>query len=220
MRRAFTTLALLVAGCKSGPAADSTITPTESRSQLAAASAPAAEPAAAPAPAAAPYFSVEELAALGFSATATGDGETLLCSTADGGKCICLAPLDCGGQPCITYDQNVAAFRAALDKPEPGVTLTCERGQVGRCGSFRYFDFEGDLYRKELRWFDETGVVVGQRNVTDYQAYCNKQTRVRYQGRLPRCEKTSDIEGICGENTRPGMTPLEDLHRFTAPLPR
>ena len=139
-----------------------------------------------------------------------------MCSAEGNGECLCLAPLDCGEGGCITYEANVAAFRQVLEKPPEGVKVYCDRAEVGRCDAFRYFDFEGDVERRELRWFDATGALVGQRNVTDYQAYCGEQTRVRYQGRVPRCGQLSGSEHICGDQKRPAKTPLEDLRRFTA----
>jgi hypothetical protein len=209
MRTVLVTVLVALAACKSQPAASDA--PAETRGTQ-----PTALPAPAPPPPAAPYYSVEELRALGLAASAAGDGEMLVCSAEGNGECVCLASLDCGEGGCITYEANVTAFRQVLEKAPQGVKVYCDRAEVGRCDAFRYFDFEGDLERRELRWFDETGALVGQRNVTDYEAYCGHQTRVRYQGRVPRCEKLSGSEHICGEHRRPARTPLEDLRRFTA----
>ena len=205
MRSVVISVLFAVLACKSQPAAPATERSAEDRAPRPAASAPA--------PA---YYSVDELRALGSSASAAGHGEMLVCSTEGNGECLCLTSLDCGEGGCITYESNVKALREVLEKPPEGVRVFCDRAEVGRCYAFRYFDFEGDVERQELRWFDETGALVGQRNVTDYEAYCGKQTRVRYQGKVPRCEQLSGSEHICGEQKRPGMTPLQDLRRFTA----
>ena len=156
-------------------------------------------------------YRFEELATLGLNATRLDTGETLLC----GGQCVCMKPLDCSDGSCISYSENIAAFRAALKAPGPGRTVSCRRAETGRCGEFRYFDFEGDLHRRELRWFNETGAMVAQRNVADYDAYCEGQAQTLFVGSVPRCEVLNDRERICGQGERPALTALQDLRRFT-----
>ena len=165
------------------------------------------------------YYSLEELRALGLHVASAGEGEVLVCGTEAGSQCLCLMPLDCGADGCIQFTANVDAFKSALAKPSQGAKVHCEKAATGVCGTFRYFDFEGDLYRRELRWFDSTGVLVGQRNVTDYAAYCGKQTRARFQGRIPKCTTATRHELICGDAAA-AMNPLDDVRRFAGPPAR
>jgi hypothetical protein len=206
-------LVVFIGSCKGGSPSESSSPPREV-TVPASADAPASVMAGSP-PAASKFYSLDELVALGLHASRLDAGETLLCEA--GGQCICLKPLDCSSGGCISYDENVAAFRAALKNPGPGRTLSCGRAEIGRCDSFRYLDFEGDVYRRELRWFDEAGALVAQRNVSDHDAYCGEQTRTLYTGKVPRCEKLADADRICGDGKRPAMTALQDLRRFTAP---
>ena len=169
--------------------------------------------------ASADYYSLEELRALGLHVASAGEGQVLVCGTEAGSQCLCLMPLDCGADGCIQFTANVDAFKSTLAKPPQGAKAHCEKAATGACGTFKYFDFEGDLYRRELRWFDSTGVLVGQRNVTDYAAYCGKQTRARFQGRIPKCTTATRSELICGDAAG-AMNPLDDVRRFAGPPAR
>jgi len=91
----------------------------------------------------------------------------------------------------------------------------CERAEVGRCGDHRYFYFQGDIHRYEMRWFDASGTLVAQRNRTDYAQYCNHTASSRWMGRVPRCEALEREELICGEAAGPLLTPVEDLRDLT-----
>ena len=70
----------------------------------------------------------------------------------DGKFCLCLEPLHCDvpGE-CISFDENVRAFREALGGGDGGRTVRCERAELGHCGKLRYFYFKGDIDRDELR---------------------------------------------------------------------
>jgi hypothetical protein len=171
------------------------------------------------APASPEYYSLEELRGLGLILTSAGEGETLVCGSEANSQCLCLMPLECASAGCIQLSENVAAFRSALTQPAPGTKVQCDRAGVGDCGAFRYFDFQEDLYRREVRWFDASGALVGQRDVTDYAAYCGKQTRVRYVGRIPKCGAATARELLCGEPPRT-LSPLEDVRRYTTPRAR
>lgn len=176
-----------------------------------------AEPSPSQPEASAPYYSVDDLAALGLRTQALDGGRTLVCGAEDGSGCICLEPLPCEAEGnCITFDDNVEAFRSAVADGQDGRTVQCDRAETGRCGPFRYFDFQGDVERHEMRWFDENTVLVGQRNETDYQAYCDGATRARFQGRIPKCDAMSSPELICGAAASPPLPPIDDLRSFTA----
>lgn len=219
MYRVAVVLGLAIIGC------DATQPPATSRREPAPApvaeSAPSgAAGAAIQAPAEnAGYYTVEELSGLGLRATPVGDGETLVCGSEPDAQCLCLVPLDCGAAGCTGFAENVAAFRSALSHPAPGSKVQCDKAAIGSCGTFTYFDFQGDLYRRQLRWFDATGGLVGQRDVTDYPAYCNKQTRSRFSGRIPKCADATSRELLCGEPPT-ATSPLDDLRRYTAPRAR
>lgn len=169
--------------------------------------------------ASAEYYTVEELRDLGLRTTSMPDGETLLCGPEGDSQCLCLSPLDCSAGGCMKFSENVTAFKSALTRPSPGSKVQCDSAATGECGSFAYFDFQGDLYRRELRWFDAGGALVGQRNISDYAAYCGKQTRARFVGRIPKCATATRRELLCGEalNTAP---PLDDVRRYAGPRPR
>ena len=47
------------------------------------------------------------------------------------------------------------------------------------CGDYRYFDFEGDIHRYELRFFGTDGRLGAMRNWTDYAAFCDGQALER-----------------------------------------
>jgi hypothetical protein len=165
------------------------------------------------------YYTVEELRGLGLVLTSAADGETLVCGSEADSQCLCLMPLDCASGGCIQLSENVAAFKTALTHPAPGAKVQCDKAAIGDCGAFRYFDFQGDLYRREVRWFDASGALVGQRDVTDYAAHCGKQTRVRFIGRVPKCEAAMARELLCGEAPQT-LSPLDDVRRYTAPRAR
>lgn len=142
----------------------------------------------------------------------TGDYD-FVCG-ADTGRCVCRLPLPCTERgDCITLDDNLAGFRSALEG-DGDRTVHCEWAETGRCGDFRYFYFQGGIHRYEMRWFDEDGRLVAQRNWTDYPEYCNHTALTRWQGRVPKCETLERTELICGEGDRPLRTPLEDLRGY------
>lgn len=178
------------------------------------------------------YYSDTELEALGFTLapqdalptremfgpdgpTPTIEGYTFLC----GGEptrrgCVCRRPLPCAAEgDCITLEENLRVFREAIS-PANERRVRCERAEVGRCGDFRYFYFQGDTHRYEMRYFDARGVLVAQRNATDYPEYCNHSTDVRWMGRVPRCDRLEREELICGEADRPLRVPVEDLRAY------
>jgi hypothetical protein len=139
----------------------------------------------------------------------TKKGE-LLCGF-DPSSCVCHEELKRFGD-CITLEENLKVFRAAL---EPGQlrTVSCARAEVGRCGAYRYFYFQGDIHRYELRFFGADGKLVAQRNTTDYDAYCGGAS-ARWQGVVPACNEMKTEELICGKAPRPLVPPLEDLRRL------
>ena len=165
------------------------------------------------------YYTTEELGHLGLRVASAGEGETLVCGSEADSQCLCLMPLDCEAGGCMGFSENVAAFRAALSHPAPGSKVQCDKAAIGDCGTFKYFDFQGDLYRREVRWFDGSGALVGQRDVTDYPAYCGKQTRARFIGRIPKCANAASRELLCGEPPT-AMSPLDDLRRYSGPRAR
>jgi hypothetical protein len=116
--------------------------------------------------------------------------------------CFCAEPLGCGkDEPCITYDENVAAFRTALKGVGSGKerrTVSCNHAEVGACGAYRYFFFDGDIHRTELRFFDEKGKFIGEIARTDYGEYCNGAASQRVRGAIPRCTLVR-TELICGK---------------------
>jgi hypothetical protein len=136
----------------------------------------------------------------------------LLCGEEGSKNCVCLEPLPCESQSnCIGFQENVDAFRKTLAAKTPGRSVDCRRAEIGTCGSFRYFDFEGDIARREMRWFDENGRLVAQRNSTDYEEYCGGTSRTRFQGKVPRCEKMARTELICGVAEGDLPLPIEDV---------
>jgi hypothetical protein len=152
-----------------------------------------------------------ELVALGATVTPVSEGKRLVCG-AGARNCVCLEPLPCeAAGDCISFEDNVAAFRAALAKGQGGRRVECERADVGGCGGFRYLRFEGDIERREVRWFDRSGKLVGQRNRADHQAYCGGRARLRFQGRIPRCPSTTRQEVLCGKAEQPLASPLDEV---------
>src|SRR5262245_36503807 len=107
MRTVAITLLFGVVACESQPAAPAAEVAPEAQSpRPTAAPSPPLSP-----PPASPYYSAEELRALGATGPAAGARETLVCSAEGNGECVCLAPLDCSQGDCITFEENVAAFR-------------------------------------------------------------------------------------------------------------
>jgi hypothetical protein len=118
---------------------------------------------------------------------------------------------------CPTVGDNVGNFRRALVAKDNGRSVECRRGELGRCGQFRYFDFDGEIERHELQWFDAAGTLVGQRNSTDYAEYCGGRARIRYQGRIPMCDAMEREEVICGSADYPLPRPIEDVLKKPVP---
>lgn len=110
--------------------------------------------------------------------------------------------MGCGGEkPCITYDENVSAFRTALKGVGTGKdrrTVSCNQAEIGTCGKYRYFFFDGDIYRTELRFFDARGTFIGEIARTDYDEYCGGKASQRVRGAVPRCDPVR-TELICGK---------------------
>jgi hypothetical protein len=158
-----------------------------------------------------PFYSPAELNAEGFRIIQLDTGKRLLCLGEDDSTCACWRPLACTGDGCPTFDSNLKAFRSALDAPGEGRSVICERAEVGQCGDFRYFDFNGDIHRQEVRWFDNAGRLVAQRNATDHDEYCDGRTSVMFSGDVPKCVTAHREELICGEQGGSINTPLSDL---------
>ncbi len=150
--------------------------------------------------------------------TPTISGYQFLCGDPeDQASCLCRRPLPCEADaesgPCITLDQNLEAFRSALGAGGDR-QVYCEHAEVGRCGEFKYFYFQGDIHRYELRFFDPEGKLVAQRNSTDYNEYCNHTALVRWMGRVPKCDRLERDELICGAAERPLRAPLDEIRAF------
>jgi hypothetical protein len=175
--------------------------------------APAPKKAAPAAPARAPaYFEDADIKALAFQVKALKKDQLLVCGEAGGKNCVCVEPLPCQRQGnCLGFQDNVDAFRQALAAREKGRAVDCRRAEIGTCGEFRYFDFEGDIARRELRWFDGAGRLVAQRNATDHDEYCGGKSRTRFQGRIPRCETLERTALICGTAEADLALPIEDV---------
>lgn len=179
----------------------------------AAPAAPAAPRFELPKPARGDSYELADLRRLGLSIEPS-DGARAVLRGFDRSSALCLEPLACEKKKnCVTLEENLRIFRRAL---EPGQerSVSCERAEVGRCGSFRYFLFQGDIHRYEVRWFDGAGALVGQRNLTDYTAYCGGKTSASWQGRIPACDATVREELVCGTAKRPVVPPLEDVRRL------
>jgi hypothetical protein len=167
------------------------------------------------------YFSLEELKIQGHKISAVETqpapnssahaNQFLVCSKLHPADCICLEPLPCeGNNTCIKFADNVGALEEALKKPGKN-TLFCQYADIGMCGDFRYLNFAGDMQRREMRWFNAAGTLVGQRNATDYPAYCNGMSKVLYQGKIPKCAVSVQERSICGEPWAHNLTPLQTL---------
>src|SRR4051794_25684576 len=91
------------------------------------------------------YYDESELRALGVRVTPAEKQQLLLCGGASNSNCVCLAPLPCqAAGNCVGFEANIKVFRGALTSKQAGRSVDCKRGELGRCGAFRYFDFEGD----------------------------------------------------------------------------
>jgi hypothetical protein len=188
---------LAVLACQGGPA--------QARATPAAAAAP-------PAAADQPYYGERELRAMAAKVTALKKDRLLVCGAAAGTNCVCVEPLPCESQGnCVSFQENVEAFRRALTDKTQGRSVECRRAEIGTCGGFRYFYFEGDVARRELRWFDGAGRLVAQRNSTDDEAYCGGKSRTRFQGKVPRCQALERSEIICGRAGGELPLPIEDV---------
>src|SRR2546421_4376860 len=138
---------MALCGCKDWPRAPSMVTAQTIRPD---ASSPTPAASSVPAPA---YYAIGELRALGLRVTAVDSRRLLVCPRAGKKGCVCLEPAPCQGTTdCISFDENLRAFRKALAHGQDQRTVKCDRGEIGRCGAFRYFDFEGDVERFEVRW--------------------------------------------------------------------
>ncbi len=166
-----------------------------------------------PAPVSGAFYSLEDLRRLGITIKALDARRTLLCGI-DEGTCVCLEPLDCdGAEACPRKDENIALFERALAGKNPGRTVSCEVAETGHCGELSYFDFRGDIYRHELRWFDTAGRLVAQRNWTDYPAYCDRRANARWLGTIPQCSNVARDRVLCGKPVRAPAAPVDDLLR-------
>jgi len=155
---------------------------------------------------------VTELASLGYTTKRAGKGEAVVCGTRG---CVCLAELACEG-PCITLQDNLAAFKEALARTS-GNTVSCELADTGKLCGLSYFRFEGDIYRLETRYFGADGRLIGQRNTTDYNEYCNGASHVRFEGAVPSCPSgPRDVTVICTDHQhdRAVRDPRGDLMGF------
>ena len=157
------------------------------------------------------YLDETALRAQGLKTEALGPGRALWCDPASK-RCVCHEPLDCGadGKGCLMLGANIETFRDALARGQDGRRVDCRRAEVGTCGDFRYFLFNGDIERRELRWFDGQGHLVAMRNRTDYPAYCDGRAMTRVLGRLPNCAPMARTELICGEAGPEGFSALDD----------
>lgn len=199
-------LALLLVACKGSTPAP--VAPADAARARSVDVAPAR-----PAAVADPHFHDDaELAALGARIVALENGESLVCPGAGDANCICRQSLPCEAtKNCMVFDGNVQVFRKTLKKPGKGRTLTCDRAEIGKCGAYRYFNFDGDIGRHERRWFDDTGRLVAQRNSSDHDAYCKGRARKMLYGRIPRCETMVSDELICGKAEGPLPTIMDEL---------
>jgi hypothetical protein len=168
------------------------------------------------------FFGQDDWRAGGWSLTNLGDAKALACGPG-GRRCICLQPLPCGtggsAPACASFEENIAAFRSALKKGQDGRTVVCRRAEIGRCGSFRYFHFAGDIERTETRWFDSGGRLLAQRNRSDYPAYCDAKADLRFLGPIPRCDSMERTELLCGTVNGPApVAPAALFSNIVAPV--
>ena len=161
------------------------------------------------------YYTESEIRDLGFRIVKLDDQYSLLCSNESNRDCVCLEPLPCvEAGNCIGLEENIDGFKAALNQKQEGRSVNCQRAEVGQCGNFQYFLFNGDISRRELRWFGANGTLVAQRNSTDYNAYCNGKARTRFMGKIPKCASTVRKELICGQAETNLANAIEDLRRL------
>ncbi len=156
------------------------------------------------------YYSFEELAEI-YDAKEVAPQQWLLCTRGNSENCICLEQLPClATDTCASFQDNIKEFEQALARTtEP--TVDCQHGSTGACGNFQYFQFSGDNNRREMRWYDSAGEQVGQRNATDYPAYCHGAAKTLYQGKIPKCAASQQTRHICGDNWSHGLSPLQSL---------
>jgi Leucine-rich repeat (LRR) protein len=149
------------------------------------------------------FHSLEDLKRLGASVSQIDERRSLVCD-ASREQCLCHEATACDPviERCSTFAENIAEFKKALARTS-GRTVTCNRAEVGRCGSLRYFYFNGDIYRDEMRWFDDKGQRVGMRSSTDYAKYCEGRVRTRWAGAIPKCTALVRDELICGSAPEP-----------------
>lgn len=158
------------------------------------------------------YFSKTELLDRGYSLFPVDTNQTLVCANLDITQqhCFCWQPLPCEEQGnCIRFDENIQAFKHALQQNEAQVE--CQHADIGTCGAFTYFHFRGDIRRREIRWYDPQGVLIGQRNEADYPAYCDNKASISYQGKIPKCPKSEQTENLCGTVWSLPLAPLDSL---------
>ncbi|NOX43547.1 MAG: hypothetical protein GXP19_07420, partial [Gammaproteobacteria bacterium] len=161
------------------------------------------------------YYSETELSDLGFRTVKLDEQRSLLCSNDSDLDCVCLEPLPCTtAGNCISFKENVGAFRTALNQKQQGLTVQCGRGETGQCGNFKYVLFNGDIHRRELRWFNNSGELVAQRNSTDYKAYCDGKARTQFMGKISKCASSVRKELICGKAETELPNAIEGLRRL------
>ena len=166
-----------------------------------------------------PFYSDAELQAQGVffhPAPKPSSSRDFMCGDKDKRVgCICREPHPCVATGnCITLKENIAASRTAL-AAKGDRRVTCKRAELGTCGDFSYFYFEGDIHRFEMRWFGQDGEFVAMRRTTDYTEYCDGTALVSWNGAVPNCAAMVRTELICGEGDRPLLTPLADIVSFT-----
>jgi len=134
------------------------------------------------------------------------DTQTLVCLE-DSTNCVCMVPLTCADGHC-TVAEDVARFEKELVRETHPVS--CSRAETGRWCQFQYFNFEGDLFRWERRWYDEAGAFVEQSNATDYDAYCGGATNTQWMGKIPDCAmpETYAIRPLCSDAEHAGKDGL------------
>ncbi len=170
-----------------------------------------------PTPATSALFSpLSNLSELGFDIQTLDPNSSMICGSGGQDMCMCIEALPCKQTgSCPTFDSHVDNFRRALNHPAEGTKVQCDRAEIGHCGTFRYFAFQGDFHRDEILWFDEAGQLFSRRDWTDYQAYCGERSSIRYQGGLPECDSMVRDELICGEGENPLQSPMKDVRYNT-----
>jgi hypothetical protein len=160
-------------------------------------------------------FSQAELRRIGFAFERVDDSATLVVGK-ERSSAFCLTPLPCKKSPsgCLGLQENIDVFKRALPGSEDGRIVSCEWAETGTCGSFRYFDFEGDFDRFELRFFLPDGTLVAQHNWTDYSAFCGGHALSQWQGEIPKCFEMKRAQVLCKTRAKPLFirAPADDLH--------